>query len=72
MPTIYKIRDQLNQTSKFVDSHPRARKELLDNPDAIIEKLEYQHKWQISVMLGNAYLEGVHDAIGGNNEQDKN
>jgi|TARA_A100000172_G_scaffold76539_3_gene60142 hypothetical protein len=61
MPTIYKIRDRLNQTSKFVESYPRARKALLDNPDAIIEQLEYQYKWQIVVMLENAYLEGVID-----------
>ena len=51
MPTIYKIRDRLNQTSKFVESYP----------DAIIEQLEYQYKWQIVVMLENAYLEGVID-----------
>jgi hypothetical protein len=61
MPTIYKIRDRLNQTSKFVESYPRARKALLDNPDAIIEQLEYKYKWQIVVMLENAYLEGVID-----------
>ena len=61
MPTIYKIRDRLNQTSKFVDTFPRARKALLENPDAIIEPLEYQYKWQLAVMLDNAYLEGVID-----------
>ena len=31
------------------------------NPDAIIEPLEYQYKWQLGVMLDNAYLEGVID-----------
>jgi len=61
MTTIYKIRDRLNQTSKFVDTYPRARKALLENPDAIIEPLEYQYKWQLGVMLDNAYLEGVID-----------
>ena len=67
MPTIYKVRDQFNKTSKFFGSYPQVRKIVLENPDAglMVEPLEYQYKWQLVVMLKNAYDEGRDDVLNG-------
>ena len=67
MPTIYKVRDQIKRTSQFYGSYPQVRKIVSENPDAglMVEPLEYQYKWQLVVMLKNAYDEGRDDVLNG-------
>jgi len=61
MPTLYKIRDQFNRSSRFVDKAPRARREAASDPNCIVEPLDYTYQWQLAQMLNEAYLEGEHD-----------
>lgn len=67
MPTIYKVRDQVNKTSQFFASYPQVRKVMLENSDAglVIEPLEYQYKWQLVVMMMDVYNEGREDVSNG-------
>ena len=62
MPMIYKVRNPVENTQWFTASHPQARKILLEQGEfATLEILEYQYKWQLVVMMNNAYDEGRHD-----------
>lgn len=65
MPTIYKVRDPLNRTSEFFGSYPQVRKIVLERPDAglVIEPLEYSYKWQLVVMINDAYKQGADDVL---------
>jgi hypothetical protein len=66
MPTIYKVRDPVGRNQLFVESRPKARKlQLQMGENATVEPLEYQYKWQITVMLNNAYDEGRDDVSSG-------
>lgn len=63
MPMIYKVRNAKDNTQWFTASHPQARKILLEHgDDATLEMLEYQYKWQLVVMMNEAYLVGRDDA----------
>ena len=66
MPMIYKVRDPLSKHTVYSAAHPQARKfqmELGDN--ATLEKLEYTYKWQLVVMLNDAYKQGAEDVHDG-------
>ena len=66
MPTIYKVRDPVDRNQWFVESHSKARKLQLEKGENVtVEPLEYQYKWQITVMLNNAYDEGRNDVSSG-------
>ena len=66
MPMIYKVRDPVTKDQCFLASHPHARKIQMDMGDnATLEMLEYQYKWQLVVMLNNAYDEGKEDVFNG-------
>jgi len=63
MPMIYKVRDPVTKNQWFTASHPQARKILLEQGDpATLEMMEYQYKWQLVVMMNDAYADGKHDA----------
>jgi len=60
---IYKVRDPVTKNQWFTASHPQARKILLEQGDpATLEMMEYQYKWQLVVMMNDAYADGKHDA----------
>lgn len=62
MPMIYKVRNELERTQWFSASHPQARKILLEQGEnATLETLEYTYKWQLVVMMNEAYLVGRDD-----------
>lgn len=63
MPAIYKVRDPVSKHSKYFASRPQARQFMRDHEDhgPWLEVLEYQYKWQIAVMLNDAYAWGRDD-----------
>ena len=62
MPMIYKVRDPVTKNQWFTASHPQARKILLEQGEnATLETLEYTYKWQLVVMMNEAYLVGRDD-----------
>jgi len=62
MPKIYRVRNPVERTQWFSASHPQARKILLEHGEnATLEMLEYQYKWQLVIMINEAYLEGRDD-----------
>jgi hypothetical protein len=62
MPKIYRVRNPVERTQWFSASHPQARKILLEHGEyATLETLEYEYKWQLVVMMNEAYLEGRDD-----------
>ena len=64
MPMIYRVRNPVENTQWFSASHPQARKILLEQGEnATLEMLEYQYKWQLVVMMNEAYLEGRDDGV---------
>ena len=63
MPTMYKIRDQFNRSSRFVGKESLARREAASDPNCIVEPLDYMYKWQLAQMLNEAYLEGEYDVF---------
>ena len=65
MPMIYKVRDLMTKRSEYFASHPQARKCLLENPNGTLEILEYTYKWQLVVMLNDAYKQGAEDVHDG-------
>jgi len=65
MPMIYKVRDPRTKRSEYFASHPKARKAMLDNEDAWLEIMEYTYKWQLVVMLNDAYKQGAEDVHDG-------
>lgn len=66
MPMIYKVQEPMTKHTVYSASHPQARKfqmELGDN--ATLEMLEYNYKWQLVVMLNEAYKQGAEDVLNG-------
>lgn len=64
MPMIYRVRDPMTKEQWYTASHPQARKIILEQGEhTTIEKLEYQYKWQLAVMLNDAYADGRHDVL---------
>jgi len=66
MPMIYKVQEPMTKHTVYSASHPQARKfqmELGDN--ATLEKLEYNYKWQLVVMLNEAYKQGAENVLNG-------
>jgi hypothetical protein len=62
MPMIYRVRNPMENTQWFSASHPQARKiQMEQGENAALETLEYQYKWQLVVMMNEAYLEGRDD-----------
>ena len=62
MPMIYRVRNPVEKTQWFSASHPQARKILLEHGEnATLETLEYTYKWQLVVMMNEAYLVGRDD-----------
>jgi len=65
MPMIYKVRDPVTKRNEYFASYPQARKARLDNEDAALEVMEYNYKWQLVVMLNDAYKQGAEDVHDG-------
>jgi hypothetical protein len=65
MPMIYKVRDPVTKRNEYFASYPQARKSRLDNEDAVLEVMEYNYKWQLVVMLNDAYKQGAEDVLNG-------
>ena len=64
MPMIYRVRNPVENTQWFSASQPQARKILLEHGEnARLEVLEYPYKWQLVVMMNEAYLEGRDDGV---------
>ena len=66
MPMIYKVRDPVTKHTVYSASHPQARKFQIELGDgATLEKLEYNYKWQLVIMLNDAYKQGAEDVLNG-------
>lgn len=66
MPMIYKVREPMTKHTVYSASHPQARKFQMGLGDnATLEKLEYNYKWQLVVMLNEAYKQGAEDVSNG-------
>jgi len=65
MPMIYKVRDPRTKRNEYFAAYPQARKARLDNEDAALEVMEYNYKWQLVVMLNDAYKQGAEDVHDG-------
>lgn len=64
MPMIYKVRDPVSRNQWFTASHPQARKIRLEQGEhTTLEMLEYTYKWQLVVMMNDAYADGRHDVL---------
>jgi len=64
MPMIFRVRNLKEKRQWFTASHPQARKIMLEQGEcARLDKLEYQYKWQLVVMLNTAYQEGRGDVL---------
>lgn len=64
MPTIYKVQDPLTNNQWYAGSFPQARKIRLEQGEhTTLEMLEYQYKWQLVVMMNNAYADGRHHVL---------
>jgi len=50
-----------SETWEYIPSAPKARRYLLDNPEARLEVLEYEYKYQLVTLLNDAYKEGYED-----------
>jgi len=62
---IYKVRDPVTKRNEYFASYPQARKARFDNEDAALEVMEYNYKWQLVVMLNDAYKQGAEDVHDG-------
>ena len=63
MPMIYKVRNPVDNTQWFSASHPQARKIQMEQGEfATLDIIEYQYKWQLVVLMNEAYLLGRDDA----------
>ena len=57
---VWRVRT-LAERWEYVESAPKARRCLLDDPDARMEVLEYTYKYQLVALLNDAYREGLRD-----------